>query len=743
MSSLRLCNKDEAVGIRLRSYARYSLGVSMPILCLAFCAYAQQATPVRTPPPSDGEVVKISTNLIRIDVSVTDAKGKPVTDLKQNEFEIFENGEKQKITSFSFVSSARNATPEFKPVERKEDRVATPPPPTRTPGPADIRRTIALLVDDLSLSFESVHYTKRALKKFVDEQMQEGDLVAIVRTGAGVGALQQFTSDKRILYAAIDRVKWNPMGSGGDSAIERFIPIPLEVLQNAGDTKVSDEDIKAEKDRMQAESDMRSNRFASGTLGTISYVVNGMTELPGRKFAVLFSDGFRLTVTDRTGDQVPSELLGPLRYLIDLANRSSVVIYTMDARGLQHTGLMAADWVNTKNPTVYESKLEGRRQSFSDTQAGLSYLAEGTGGIAIKNQNDLNLGLDRILTDQSYYLVGYEPAGDTFNPATRRFNAISVRVNRKDVNVRYRSGFFNVVDSKRVPVADNLTPVQQLEKALFSPIAVNEIALRLNTLFGSDATNAAFVRSLLHIDAAKLKFVDQPDGNKRAAFSVLAASFGDNGALVDQIGKTYTLTIPPAVYSKVLTDGIVYHFKFPIKKPGAFQYRVAIRDTEGGSIGSASQFIEVPDLVNERLTLSSLVIENLTVDQYKQTFDLMAPLIQTNPMSDTAVRRIRTASVVRWGLEMYNAKLDSSSRPNLSTRTRVFRDGKLIMEGQPKPFDLAGQTDLKHLKTFGAISIGGGMDPGDYILQVIVTDGLAKGKNQIASQYIQFEVVDR
>ena len=65
------------------------------------------------------------------------------------------------------------------------------------------------------------------------------------------------------------------------------------------------------------------------------------------------------------------------------------------------------------------------------------------------------------------------------------------------------------------------------------------------------------------------------------------------------------------------------------------------------------------------------------------------------------------------------------------------------MEGQPKPFDLAGQTDLKHLKTFGAISIGGGMDPGDYILQVIVTVGLAKGKNQIASQYIQFEVVDR
>ena len=76
--------------------------------------------------------------------------------------------------------------------------------------PEQIRRTIALVVDDLSLSFESAYQTQKALKKFVDEQMQDGDLVAIIRTGAGIGALQQFTSDKRILYAAIEKVKWNP-----------------------------------------------------------------------------------------------------------------------------------------------------------------------------------------------------------------------------------------------------------------------------------------------------------------------------------------------------------------------------------------------------------------------------------------------------------------------------------------------------------------------------------------------------
>ena len=573
--------------------------------------------------------------------------------------------------------------------------------------------------------------------------MQDGDLVAIIRTGAGVGALQQFTSDKRLLYAAIERVKWNMMGTGGISAFAPITSSPSEVLQSAGDTSVSDEDIEDERNRAQSEADARNSKFAAGTLGAISYVVNGMTELPGRKFAILFSDGFPLVVKDRTGFSTGSDILGPLRQLIDLANRSSVVVYTMDPRGLQYTGLTAADDVGSLRVDAVNQRLADRREALYSTQEGLSYLANGTGGFAFKNNNDLNLGIDRVLNDQSYYLVGYEPDSDTFDPATRKFNSISVKVGRKDVDVRYRSGFFNVAEIKRVPVAENLTPLQVLEKTLYSPFAVNEIGVRLNTLFGNDTTNTPFVRSLLHIDAGKLKFVDLPDGNKRASFSVLAASFGDNGALVDQLGKTHTITIPPTVHNKVVSEGIVYHFKFPVKKPGAYQYRVAVRDTQGGSLGSATQFIEVPDPKNNRLTLSSLVIENLTVDQYKQTFDLTAPLVQTNPMTDTALRRAKTGSVLRWGLEIYNAKLDKAQLPDLKTRTRVFREGKLVMEGQHKPFELAGQTDLAHLKTFGAISIGAGLEPGDYVLQVIVTDTLARGKNQIATQYVQFEVVNR
>src|SRR5918912_27660 len=83
---------------------------------------------------------------------------------------------------------------------------AMPVPPVRL-RPEQVRRTIALVVDDLGLSFESTAFVRQALKKFVDQQLQPGDLVAIIRTAGGIGALQQFTSDKRQLYAAIESIR--------------------------------------------------------------------------------------------------------------------------------------------------------------------------------------------------------------------------------------------------------------------------------------------------------------------------------------------------------------------------------------------------------------------------------------------------------------------------------------------------------------------------------------------------------
>src|SRR5262245_62885700 len=183
--------------------------------------------PAQSRAPKD-EPVRISVTLVQVDAVVTDARGKQVTDLKPEDFEVLEDGRPQRITNFSYVS-AETSLPEPR-LASPRDKLAPPLPPSPL-RPDQVKRTVAVVVDDLGMSFESIAYARDALKKFVDQQIETGDLVAIIRSGAGIGALQQFTTDKRQLYAAIDRLRWNPMGSGG---ISPFQPITSDPTGGAG-----------------------------------------------------------------------------------------------------------------------------------------------------------------------------------------------------------------------------------------------------------------------------------------------------------------------------------------------------------------------------------------------------------------------------------------------------------------------------------------------------------------------------
>lgn len=691
------------------------------VLMFALAEAAQDAKPT----PSDDDVVKISTNLVQIDVSVTDKNGKPISDLKPEEVEIYENGEPQTITNFSFVSSKQ-----AREVKQKQPDKAGVPVPTQVLRPEQVRRTIAIVVDDISLSFESISLTRDALKKFVSQQMQPGDLVAIIRTGAGIGALQQFTSDKRLLHAAIEKVKYNAYGTGGVTA---FAPIEAQVDTESA-TITLDDEIAAGSG--QTLNDFREEAFVTGTLGALRYIVTGMSELPGRKSVILFSDGFKIYESGTDGIEQSGLVFDYLTILVDHANRNSVVFYAVDARGLQTAGVTALDSPSDTSGEALATAQRSRTRLLRDTQEGLSYLADETGGFAVLNNNDLSGGVRRVLEDQSYYLVGYEPDADTFDPAKRRYNKLEVKVLRKGATVRYRSGFLNIPENEQPQThLRDQTPAAQLESALVSPFGVGGIDLRLNALFGSDAKNAGFVRSLLHVNANDLKFSDEKDGTKKAVFEVMAMSFGDNGQVVDRLAKSHTLILGPAGFKKAMADGFVYRFVFPVKKAGAFQYRVALRDAQGGRVGSATQFIEVPDLKKNRLTVSSIILENLTTGQWQN----VSAGVASDPAADTALRRIKLGSVLRYGYEIYNAKLNASRQPQLETKIRVFRDGELILDGRQTPFDLAGQTDLIHLRVGGAVRIGDKLAAGDYILQVVVTDQAAKGK--IATQFVQFEVV--
>src|SRR5579885_55450 len=187
---------------------------ALALFWLSLAAAAQQAPPP-SPPPSP-PLLRITVTLVQVDAVVTDSHGRRVPNLEASDFELLQDGVPQQISYFSYVP-APEPLPAPPPVPKGQQAPRLAPEPITA---AQVRRTIALVVDDLALSFAGVGRVRDALRKFVEQEMQPGDLVAVVRTGGGVALLEQFTTDQRLLLEAIDLLKWRFAGRVGLGAIQ-------------------------------------------------------------------------------------------------------------------------------------------------------------------------------------------------------------------------------------------------------------------------------------------------------------------------------------------------------------------------------------------------------------------------------------------------------------------------------------------------------------------------------------------
>ena len=722
------------------------------------------ATPQSTPTPqqeSDSDIVRITTNLVQIDAVVT-KDGRPVSDLTADDFEIREDGRPQKITNLSFIPTSNSNVNVTR--ERPANKLETGPP-VRLKA-AEVRRTVALVVDDLCLTWSSTVYVRRALRKFVDNDMQPGDLVAIMRTAGSVGILQQFTADKKQLYAAIERVQWSPRVCNRTEAFDQLnedLQLPAigvgpesnAAIKSSGklDSTKNLADVNSRGMNSNAE-DFRGETITVGTLGALSHIVRGLKDLPGRKAVLFISDGFRLidksdhSRSDNVDPSYTRRILEAIQRVADLASRSSVVVYTLDARGLVTSNFTAADRVSGSSVMAGGAPLMLMRAGeLNDTQAGLNYLAQQAGGFAIYNTNDFAGGIKRVFEDQSgYYLIGYRPDESTFDSRSGpdKFHKISVKVKRPGVAVRTRTGFYGV--SEEALASAPVSRAQHLVKAVISPFNANDLDVRLTSVFINDATSGSFLRSLLHIDPHDLTFTKTEDGWQQTVLDVFAVTFGDNGEPLDQYNKTETIRMRGATYEQIRREGLVYFLNVPVKKAGAYQFRIAVRDNGSSKIGSASQFVEVPDIKKRRLALSGLVISGQeTASTKKADFAIDTAADggeEINPQASAAVRRFHPGMVLKYALVVYNPQLDKSTRqPQVELRLRLFRDGKAVLSGEPQLINTSQQPDLTRILAGGGFKLGTDLGPGDYYLQVIVRDRLAKARDSVAAQWIDFQIV--
>jgi hypothetical protein len=282
----------------------------------------------------------------------------------------------------------------------------------------------------------------------------------------------------------------------------------------------------------------------------------------------------------------------------------------------------------------------------------------------------------------------------------------------------------------------------QIARAMISPTSGGALHLRLTTLFSQAAKTGPFLNSMLYFDPKELTFSDEPDDWHKAVIDVVAVTFGDNGQQVDGTDKTWTIRLRGDGYKDVLKNGMVYSVHVPVKKPGAYQVRVVLRDAGSELLGSASQFIEVPDIEKGHLALSGIVLRN---EQPQAVGPAGADhpeghQVEADPQGTPAVRIFKQGTAITYGYQILNAQEDAHKKPELEVQTRLFRDGEQVYSGTPTAMPVRNQEDPKHLIGAGRMQLGGKIAAGDYVLQVIVTAKLAKEKYRVATPSMDFEV---
>lgn len=683
-----------------------------------------------TPPEDEKDIIRVSSQEVLIDALVLDKDGRQVTNLNADDFEIFQDGKLQKTNSFTYVNLSKPETQTLPTTEskKKNEKINTPPISVRS-GQG---RVITFVVDDGNClaTLEGLEIARDAMKKFINEQMLSNDKVAIYRTRGGSSLLQLYTSNKEVLKRIVGKVNWFPSscGSAFDSSRNDSVYKPARPSDGLSAPRSSQGTFEneADKESRNANENDEREKNAFGTTGVLNFVIERLKNLPQRKIVFFLSEGIPIDRSGRARDA--------LREVADRATRSSVVIYPMSEKGMTIPGMIEArDEVNT------EELKEARNQEERSLNDGLSYLAYATGGEFIRNKSFLDTEIKEILSRETgYYLIGYQPEGETFNG--KDFHKIEIRLKRPELRVVARKEFFGKADTETK--TKNRTAETPLYQAITSPLQANGINLRLTSLFENKPKEGNSIHALFHIEGKDLTFTDESNGIKKIVLDVVAVALDEKGKVVEEFNRTYPIRIPPQGVQTVAQNGLDFSATIPIKKPGFYGFRLAVRDNNSKNLGSAGDFIEIPDLAKGKFLMEGLIATTVTSDGkplLPKDRPVNAAFAPVFTYSIPSIRQYQPNDVLAYAYTVYNAKLDSTTKqPKLTTQIRLYKDGKVIVEGKENAAQIEPQADMLRIADYGLFQISKNAEAGDYILQVTVKDTLS-GKT--ASQWIDFEIV--
>ena len=555
---------------------------------------AQQPAPTPATP-----IFRSGLNLVLVDVVVRDKSGAVVRGLTADDFELVEDGVRQKIVTIAYeeikpgaapienASALAGASLDNRPAVAVGGATpaATAPAASSHPLTSDEtagHRLVTLVFDTSSMEPDNVQKAVDAASTWVDSRMTSADLVAVATIGSGLQILSDFSSDPEQVHAALSAL--SAAHGTAFEAVDADTAATDDALQSATDDSTT-------VDQSAQELDTFNNDVRLRALKTLA---DALQPIQQKKALIYFSAGMERSGTD---NQVE------LRAAVNAAVRANMSIYPVDARGLQTVvpGGSARQGSRGGIAAFNGSAMSRQFSQLAAQQETLTSLASDTGGTAFTDSNDFGEAFAKVERDiSSYYLLGFS---STNTARDGRYRRITVRVrDRSGLKIQAKEGYYADRDFAHTARADREV---QLQEQLSTPIPATDVPLFVTAGWFRIAADKYFVPISVAVPGSAIRA--KGDGSPAAAAGLDVAGFirDERGFPVGRIRDT--ITIPPASGDSSSPRQVLYRTSVTLP-PGRFSVKIVVRENADGLMGTFETPLVVPELKQSPVKVSSVIL---------------------------------------------------------------------------------------------------------------------------------------
>lgn len=653
-------------------------------------------------------------NYVEVDVIVTDAQGNFVPGLTAADFELLDAGKPQAIEAFHEINV---------PIERADrmlySETSVHPDVASNERAAD-GRVYLIVLDDLHTAPLGVIQVRRRAREFVERYVGSNDIAAVLHTSGRPDASQDFTSNRALVLAAIDKF----MGSGLKSAVENRME---DNVRRAGTPEAGD----PARDFDERERLVRTR----GAYLTLRNLANYMGSFSGRRKALLlFSEGadvdndsfgsvFDLTRQGNTHEMM--DVRAAMLEAIAAATRANVHFYTIDADGLAAAGMSAAIQGGSQGPGADSQALARERMR---KQGSLRALADQTGGIAIVNTNSFAQGFTRILRENStYYLLGFYPSTDRDG----KFHRLTVRTKRPGLQVRARAGYHAL--KKADTAGARPATANELSEMLRAAVPAAGLPMRVALPVFKRTPEESTVLMTLDLPGDVFRF-ETVNGVDAEDLEVAWQVIDPAAKVVASGSQKVEMRVRPDTRARVEQRG--FRAIVPVAvKPGRYQVRIGGQTKNAARRGSVFADLLVPDFFEERLVWSGVSLTSANAATIP-TRPADAETPKLIPLMPSAVRTFPAGDTIALYAEAYD---NDARAPHAVDLTADVRDdtGKVVftVSEDHSSSELGGGTGGFGFRVDIPLK---DLTPGDYVL-TLTARSRASG-NATATRAIPFAI---